>query len=338
MQTVPDEWHHRTDELRTTTITWEEACIVIFVASALQQTKPLAPRTISTYLSGVRKYLENEGVDTRFMNKSQYIRNTKQGLAQYYRAYTNRTTGDRERVPVTADMIRHYYATHAGNPTIAQQAVYTAMLIGFTAVARVSEYLQTPYATHLLTTDRVVFETDTGKLIPAYQVYKHPGVRVTAATLHIKSKKNDQAGTGFRYYFTIALPGETYCIVQSLWDYAMRARPVRGTSLFYIPSLDWTLKPPYFAEELRRLAVANGVDPTRVSSHSLRIGGATTLAAAGLNDHEIQGVGDWKSNSYLTYVRKNITLFEKARTALASPTAMNATAVRRMYGSTNSKA
>jgi hypothetical protein len=42
----------------------------------------------------------------------------------------------------------------------------------------------------------------------------------------------------------------------------------------------------------------------------LRIGGATTLAAAGLNDHEIQGVGDWKSNSYLTYVRKNITLFE----------------------------
>ena len=84
MQMVPDEWHHRTDELRTTTITWEEACIVIFVASALQQQKPLAPRTISTYLSGVRKYLENEGVDTRFMNKSQYIRNTKQGLAQYY--------------------------------------------------------------------------------------------------------------------------------------------------------------------------------------------------------------------------------------------------------------
>jgi hypothetical protein len=53
----------------------------------------------------------------------------------------------------------------------------------------------------------------------------------------------------------------------------------------------------------------------------LLIGGATTLAAAGLNDHEIQGVGDWKSNSYLTYVRKNIILFEKARKALASPTA-----------------
>jgi hypothetical protein len=118
----------------------------------------------------------------------------------------------------------------------------------------------------------------------------------------------------------------------------MQARPVRGKSLFYIPSFDWTLKPPYFSEELRRLAIASGIDPARVSSHSLHIGGATTLAAIGLNDHEIQGVGDWKSNSYLTYVRKNITLFEKARKALASPTAIDVTAMRRLYGSTNSKA
>ena len=107
MQMLPDKWHHRTDELRHTTITWEEACIVVFVASALQQQKSLAPRTISPYLSGVPKYLENEGDDTRFMNKSQYMRNTKQGLSQYYRAHTtNQTTGDRERMPVTAEVLR----------------------------------------------------------------------------------------------------------------------------------------------------------------------------------------------------------------------------------------
>jgi hypothetical protein len=55
------------------------------------------------------------------------------------------------------------------------------------------------------------------------------------------------------------------------------------------------------------------------------------LATAGLNDHEIQSIGDWKSNAYLTYVRKNITLFEKARQALASPSALDSTAVRRIY-------
>jgi hypothetical protein len=31
--------------------------------------------------------------------------------------------------------------------------------------------------------------------------------------MHIKSKKNDQAGTGFRYYFTKVLPGDTYCCI-----------------------------------------------------------------------------------------------------------------------------
>ncbi len=56
---------------------------------------------------------------------------------------------------------------------------------------------------------------------------------MAAATLHIKRKKNDRAGTGFRYYFTKALPGETYCIVQSLWDYAMRARPPREVALLH---------------------------------------------------------------------------------------------------------
>ena len=58
------------------------------------------------------------------MSKSHYIRNTKQGLAQYYRTHMNQTTGDRERLPVTTDMISKYYAPHAANPTIAQQAVH----------------------------------------------------------------------------------------------------------------------------------------------------------------------------------------------------------------------
>jgi hypothetical protein len=155
---------------------------------------------------------------------------------------------------------------------------------------------------------------------------------VTAMTLFIKSKKNDQDGNGFRYFFTRALPGDTYCIVDTLWTYAKHAAPAKGRSLFEIPKLKWTLKPPYFAQELKKLAVQNGLDPKRVSSHSLRIGGASTLAAAGLNDHEIQGVGDWKSNTYLTYVRKNILLFEKSRRALASNSALDVTSIRRMYG------
>jgi hypothetical protein len=67
--------------------------------------RALAPRTVSSYLSAVKEYLENEGVDTKFFKHSQYIRNTKQGLTLAYRVETNKTSLDAARLPITADMI-----------------------------------------------------------------------------------------------------------------------------------------------------------------------------------------------------------------------------------------
>jgi hypothetical protein len=307
--------------------------MVVYLSTSTQPGYELTPQSASVYLSGVRKFLERQGVDTAFMDKSQYLRNTKQGLAQHYRMTVNTTAGDRERIPVTRDMIMLFQRVSTyGKPTLAQQAVYTAMLMGFTMVARVSEYLETPGdATHLLLTDRIQFEVEGGQTIQACEAYKHPKALITAVTVNIKSKKNDPKGRGYKYHFTRAGPTDKYCIVQELWAYAARTRPLKGRSFFYIPALNWTLKPPYFAQQLRKLAVINGLDPSRVSSHSLRIGGASTLAAAGLTGPEIKNMGDWKSNSYLTYIRKNIRLFDKARRALASPTALSAKDIRKLH-------
>ena len=72
----------------------------------------------------------------------------------------------------------------------------------------VSEYLQTLSKTQLLINDRVRFVTDNRKLIPAYyQVSKHPGVWVSAVTLHIKSRN--------RFW---------QLLHQSLWDYSIRLK------------------------------------------------------------------------------------------------------------------
>ena len=45
------------------------------------------------------------------------------------------------------------------------------------------------------------------------------------------------------------------------------------------------------------------LDPRRVSSHSLRIGGATAMAAAGMSEYEIKQMGGWKSDVFLDYAR-----------------------------------
>ena len=54
---------------------------------------------------------------------------------------------------------------------------------------------------------------------------------------------------------------------------------------------------------IKNLATVAGLDHTRFSGHSLRIGGATSLAILGYPAHIIQTLGRWKSLSYQLYTR-----------------------------------
>jgi hypothetical protein len=54
------------------------------------------------------------------------------------------------------------------------------------------------------------------------------------------------------------------------------------------------------------------------SGHSLRVGGATSLALMGFQDHEIQTLGRWRSLSYQLYVRSGPELANRASQAYAS--------------------
>ena len=140
--------------------------------------------------------------------------------------------------------------------------------------------------------------------------------------MDILSAKNDKKHKGNRLYFGLADmtdPNQAYCIItETLCKYTMAAKPHKGSSFFYIPALKWTLKPTYFNLCLKQLALLYDLDPTRISSHSLRIGGASSaLAAAGVPDYLIMDMGRWRSLTSLTYVRRSAQMFDVARNALA---------------------
>jgi hypothetical protein len=66
---------------------------------------------------------------------------------------------------------------------------------------------------------------------------------------------------------------------------------------------------------IKWLAAKCGLDPDDFAGHSLRIGGATTLALLGFPAHEIRTLGRWASLSYQTYIRLGPDLSKRASAA-----------------------
>ena len=68
-------------------------------------------------------------------------------------------------------------------------------------------------------------------------------------------------------------------------------------------------------DRLRAIVLSAGL-PGDFSSHSFRIGAATSAARAGVPDHLIQVLGQWKSDAYKQYIRTPPDLITRAAKAL----------------------
>ena len=55
--------------------------------------------------------------------------------------------------------------------------------------------------------------------------------------------------------------------------------------------------------KVREALLSSGVQVSKYSGHSFRIGAATTAAAVGIEDSVIKTLGRWRSAAYMTYVR-----------------------------------
>ena len=61
---------------------------------------------------------------------------------------------------------------------------------------------------------------------------------------------------------------------------------------------------------IKKVARSQGMDSSRFSGHSLRVGGATQLMAAGFDAEVIKLIGRWKSDCYTAYLHLNPSLAE----------------------------
>jgi hypothetical protein len=299
----------------------------------------VVPKTAFAYLSAVKKFFQVNGVDVNFFENSHYIQNTKAGMMNSYRMTANRDIiKDKRRMPISIGMIQDYDShlrsslPHYG---VVQMASHAAQLLAYTTLSRVSEYLLVDgEAEHLLVSECILFEMGSGCLVPSCELLGLDLAQVTGCVIDILSAKNDPEHKGHRMYFGMADlsdPHQTYCITTVLWNYAKTALPTRGRSFFYVCNISWTLQQPYFNPSLKAMAVYFHLDPTRFSTHSLRIGGASALAAAGVPDYVILDMGRWKSLAFLAYVRRSTQMFEVARHALSWNDLLTLDTIRLMH-------
>lgn len=116
-----------------------------------------------------------------------------------------------------------------------------------------------------------------------------------------------------------AAPGSSTCAVKSLKN-LFTIQPLPSTAPLFADHLGKPLTRSTFITTLKTRLASIGLDSTKYSGHSFRRGAATSAAAAGYSDYEIQLLGRWRSDAYKLYldVPHNRVLHLSARLHVAA--------------------
>ncbi|XP_020911320.1 uncharacterized protein LOC110249079 [Exaiptasia diaphana] len=129
-------------------------------------------------------------------------------------------------------------------------------------------------------------------------------------SLYIKRSKTDQVGKWTLLYLSHS--GHRVCALCSMKK-NLQLQHLRTDFTTSSPLFRLTNGLPNSRQALMdfvsSLLLLIGLNPSRYSGHSFRIGGATSASLAGLTDYEIQLLGRWKSDCYKRYIRSPLNLF-----------------------------
>ena len=119
--------------------------------------------------------------------------------------------------------------------------------------------------------------------------------------LHVRFSKTDQYGNGCVICIPTVSNGGILCPVRAASQY-LRDSPHHH--IHFLSHFDGTpMTRSQFTAILKRSLAFVGIQDSRYTSHSFRIGAATSAAMAGIPEHEIQRMGRWQSGVFRRYIR-----------------------------------
>jgi hypothetical protein len=164
----------------------------------------------------------------------------------------------------------------------------------------------------------------------AEYIHEYPFEQVVGITVIIgqDGTKNDADGNGHRYYYAKNPDyihkrdhNITYCYVLTMYEWACRGRPTSNQPFFSCNTdpVPWCITERLYNNSIKQgVKLCGIIDSRRYSSKSLRIAGASALAAANIPDYTIKQLGRWKSDAFLIYIRNSTKAFHEAIRALSN--------------------
>ena len=294
--------------------------------------RQINPKSISnTYIPGIAKQFMIHKIINNF-KAAAYHDITKTLLDGYIRIWSEKfPEGQNAKIPFTmvlalqaerflksGDILSTSFPT-TGEPiraTANTMRLTSALLFGIFFLLRKGEFLpqtKTAQAHRPLLRSHLRFMDADRRVIP-YHLLGH--IRASWLTLTITFSKADQSGHGRIITHHVDVLNPLNCVVQRMEAYIVFSRDRFGATadqvLFDIPGLP-SLSADFITYLMRKTCELLGLPFDKISAHSLRYGGATTLAAAGFPEYVIAFYGGWAhgSRAMRTYIKPTDAIIKK---------------------------
>jgi len=287
--------------------------------------KLLSPVTVDKYAFHVRHYLLHSGVSIEFFSHP-ILKGLRSSVVRQHRMCHSQRDSRRQAAPVQLVVVLRAQLLQAG--TMLDTCLAVAAGVGFTGLHRYGQYLPSP-SNHFIRAGDVMFEytrlDDFGvrsvELIPPNLVHSIPKDRIVAVSYFVPHSKTDQLGTGVYNFVRRTVLSDTVVldVVGDLYDWSCLVKPSGCEPLFSWNAGTCFPNKTAFNRAIKRAAVTVGLPSKGMSSHSLRIGGASTMFGAGMHGFEIKNKGDWKTLTFLVYLRTSVAACDKALLNLVNP-------------------
>lgn len=300
--------------------------------------KPIKAGSAINYLSAVRKYFQDNGMsaDVAMYDTSAELTSARNGLTNEWVGIPGHSKASSQKIPLTADRIVEVQENLLDiKNSCLDCCLYTENITQYSLVCRSSELIYCNDSDHHLISDKVIFvmmPSGQGKykgIQPAKPLFIESSLakdfhedRLCGHIVTIDDSKKDIGGIGDRIPHNRQLNQSS----DSLFDLsvimfrcAKKCQPRKGEPFFSssIPGSEFVLRRHHLDSWFKKIAEYFNLDPSKISSHSLRYAGASALKAAGYDDSVIMKMGRWDSLAFLRYIRLSIKTYNDAANALA---------------------